>query len=171
MGKITREEQIRRCPHCFALIKKGYWSGGFHSSDYEYIDDVIECVRCGLTNKNMQYESRYSSLWGISIESTLFREIVYDHSYSRIPFDIDKLNMLSKEEIGTREPRKLWYIAKEVNLNLDINNKDCYPMIFDTIQELVKLAKENKLFLTTLDSCYKLMEVYNNKREVNKEIK
>ena len=141
MGKITREEQIRRCPHCFALIKKGYWSGGFHSSDYEYIDDVIECVRCGLTN------------------------------HSRIPFNIDKLNMLSKNEIGTREPRKLWYIAKEVNLNLDINNKDCYPMIFDTIQELIKLAKENKLFLTTPDSCYKLMEVYNNTREVKKEIK
>ena len=79
--------------------------------------------------------------------------------------------MLSKKEICTREPRKLWYIAKEVNLNLDINNKDCYPMIFDTIQELIKLAKENKLFLTTLDSCYKLMEVYNNTREVNKEIK
>ena len=99
------------------------------------------------------------------------REKIYKDKQSRIRFNIDKLNMISKNEIGTREPRKLWYIAKEVNLNLDINNKDCYPMIFDTIQELVKLAKENKLFLTTPDSCYKLMELYNNTRAVKKETK
>ncbi len=171
MSDEAREKQIRNCKHCFALIKEGGWSGGFHSSDYEYDEDIIECVKCGLTNKNIEIEKRYSHIFRPSIESKLFPELVYNHKYSRVPFMLQDLNMLSNKEIGTKEPRKLWYIAKEVELSLDIEYPECYPLIFDTIQKLIKLAKENNLFLMTLDSCYQLMDVYNKNRKYEKEIK
>ena len=171
MTEEQREIQIRNCKHCFALIKRGGWSGGFHSSDYEYDEDLIECVKCGLTNKNHDYEYRYSSMFRSSIESKLFSELVYTHDYSEVPFILKDLNMLSEKEIGTREPRKLWYIAKEVELSLDIDSPECYPLIFDKIQELIKLAEENKIYVLNIENCYKLMDIYNKNRKYEKEIK
>lgn len=172
---VNKEKRIRSCKHCFALIKEGEWIGGFHSSDYEYDEAIIECIKCGLTNKNkkLYYSLKYRYLNPISepLESKLFNELVYNHGHSRIPFDIDDLDMLSKEKIGTRIPRIFYVIAMNANLNLDINYKESYPLIFETMKELIKISEDNHIYPNSPEKCYKLIDLYNNNRTYSKEIK
>jgi len=170
-----REEEIRKCNHCFALIEKGEWVGGFHSSDYEYKEDIIECVKCGLTNKRKKLEAwMYSANIPFPFNvhmGKLFDNLIYDKKKKQIPFDIQKLNMLSYEEIGTNIPRIIYHLAKEVNLNINIDNPFSYPLIVKTMKELIALAIENDINVTNSEQGYKLIDLYNKNKKFIKEIK
>ena len=171
MTEEQQERRIRNCKHCFALIKEGEWWCGFHSSDSEYEEPVIECVKCGLTNKDKRLYKKLSFRFREPPKSRLFGEIVYNHKHSRVPFAIEDLNMLSMEKIGTRVPQIFYSMAKEVNLDIDINNPDTYPLIVKTMQKLIQISKDNNINPSTLEACYKIIDIYDGQKVFNREIK
>ena len=79
--------------------------------------------------------------------------------------------MLSMEKIGTRVPQIFYSMAKEVNLDIDVNNPDTYPLIVETMQKLIQISKDKNINPSTLAACYKIIDIYDGQKVFTKEIK
>lgn len=155
----NRKSQIIECEHKFVLLKEGGWNscGGFHSSDYEYEDDIVECVSCGLTNK---YKDLECSL-GHGVLSSLF-----PYSYTSVEtleFDVyskDKdIELISDLVIDSRHTPLLYRIAKKM-----------FPEEIDKIlvEVMFRLNEieniEEKMNMNTVDDAKDLMDRFYSLR-------
>ena len=74
MKEKEKEERMRRCNHhVFCVIQKGY-----NDQDI-YFNPIIECVKCGLTNKHIHDDEFHSWLFNCeyeSMESRVYKELM-----------------------------------------------------------------------------------------------
>ena len=159
MTDKEKEEKVKNCDHhVYAIIEEEY----VLNDKYHY--PVIECIKCGLTNKNVEADnirSIYEDFNFRSIETKLFRH------YTRFldKTDYDKVDYISEQLIGTLFPNILYEIAKRINLTLDIDSKDGYPMIAEVMNKLNDIAITNNLSLTKEEDINILINIYNNERD------
>ena len=167
---IKRKEEMEKCNHLFVLLKKGEVVGGFHSSDYYYDQNIVECVHCGLTNKFIKIEERFlepgsnythntlfpSHYNERTLETGMFLEIFKD-AYRRggKAFDESVINLISKEPLYTTHSGFLYKMA------LTINPNGSYEELFQIMKELWQIeTREEKLQLLTLDKAEELIKRY-----------
>lgn len=151
---MTKEEKYERmcnCNHVFVVIK-----------DFGVIDDPVrECIKCGMTNKKEKDEKFLSYIVGtncLSDETILYHQFMekWEQTYT-------SFHQLSEEELGNDNPHLLYRIAKTVNLSLDINYEEAYPMIFKTMKDLVSIVNEGKFDLNKIDDIKYIILIYNNR--------
>ena len=53
---LKKKIEMEQCNHLFVKTQEGYWTGGFHSSDYEYTPCTVKCLKCGLTNYHINMD-------------------------------------------------------------------------------------------------------------------
>lgn len=160
-----RKKEIKNCNHLFILKEKGYVVPGFHSSDYEYVQNKVECVCCGLTNKFKEIEEyifyKYPLGFGYNsrtLESQMFYEI-FSNAYLRDgkSFNESVINLISEEALETYHPKLLYQIA--IMAKPRANNEE----IFEIMKNLHSLENnQEKLRLQTIEQAEDLIQRYKN---------
>lgn len=159
MTEKEMEEKIKNCDHhVYAIIKHGFVFNG------DYHHPVIECIKCGLTNKNVERDKKrslYEDFNFRSVETRLFR----NYAFFLDKKDYDDANYISERQIGTYYPSAIFEIAKQVCLSLDIDSKECYPMIEKVMNDLSEIAQNNNLTLTKEEDINELISIYSNEKD------
>ena len=166
MTDEEKKEKMCNCNHLFAIIRGGIRPdsdirGLHHISPFP----IIECIKCGLTNKNVILDRTFSSK--VSIETEMFDKFTDGPNFHGI-FSLD---YLTKFNIGTDNPHLLYQIAEKVNFSLNADVPESYPMILDTMKTLLNIAKENNLNLNNINDLYKAAEIYESGISYEKVIK
>lgn len=117
--KEKRRNEVFDCNHKFVLLKKGKWIGGFNSSDYEYEQNLVECVNCGLTSKFMKTEEILNSNCNKlerkhSFENELFLEYFAKSYGEKGRFNEIDVKLISTIPINSRHVRTLYKLAKRI---------------------------------------------------------
>ena len=142
--------QMRKCSHLFVKLKYGHWTGGFHSSDYEYEPGIFQCVHCGLTNKydkecNILKKYHYHIPMHYVYNKEIFNK-TFSKRYSRKGFfDESVLNLISSEVLNTNYSQVLYKVANTVKPG---GTKE---EIFEIMKDLNTLISEGKCFIETND--------------------
>ena len=169
----TRTKMIKECNHLFVLLEDGKYIHNFNSSNCEYVQNTVECVHCGLTNKFMCFEDERWMISGIgssssfmTLDSKLFREI-FASSYIRAgkSFDESAINLISEKPLNTNHPGLLYKIA---NLIIqEINPDATLEEIFEIMIELDSLeTRDEKIRLRVIEDAEALItRYYNHKRK------
>ena len=166
--KEELEKQYCNCNnHVFALIRRGWKSRITYP-----LEPLVECVKCGLTNKKLDDDmqmSRVCDCYIRSFETSMFYKYLSDPKFHDV--DWERIPLLSGQLINTNEPYIFYEIAKEVNLSINADYEECYQLIYDTIQELIELAKKKRLDVKKENHRNKLIELYDKQRIYQKVIK
>ena len=150
--KFYRERDISCCEHKFIRLKSGGWSscGGFHSSDYEYEDDVVECICCGLTNKyktlEMELQNKNSFGWK-TIETELFDLYIKEH----------KISFISDIVIDSTHLPLLYRVAKKMFYDGDDLTLVSVMFKLNSLE-----TWDERRRLNSVDDAYCLMERFKN---------
>ena len=162
---MTDEEKkirMKKCDHVFALIHGGRRHGAYHQRRF-CTNPVIECVKCGITNKNINTDRMMSNLMGYSvtsIESECYEEFMEKKKKENL-----QLKFLSRNNIGTDKPFIVYHLARQVNLSLDITSPECYPLIEKTMHEIIKIVHEFDFDLYYSKDLLEIIRIYNERRE------
>ncbi len=162
MTDEQKRERMENCDHVFALIHGGRRPGAAYQRP-RVGKPIIECVKCGLTNKNIDTDRLISSLMGItktSIETECYEEFMKRKKEENL-----SLNLLSRNNIGTDKPFIVYHLAKQVNLSLDITSPECYPLIEKTMREITAIAREFDFDLYDVHHMLEIIRIYNERRE------
>ena len=164
MKEEEKEERMRRCNHhVFFVIQNGY-----NDQDI-YFSPIVECVKCGLTNKHIQEDEFHSWLFNCeyeSMESKVYKELM------NIEFsEYENLDYLNNDGIDIYEPFIFYHLAKQVNLSLDINSKESYSLILNTMEEIDNVIKQKNLDIHYYKDLLHAIEICNNNKVYKKEIK
>jgi len=162
-----RIEKVHNCKHCFAIIKRGY-----HWQRFQYDEPpIIECIKCGINNKNFLVDQQKTRVYGffyLSDEMRLFYHETADNNgfvdYSELPYLFDG-------KICTNDPYLLFQIVKEIKLSIDENNPAYYPMIIDTMGKLLVLINTRRLSLNNPKHVKLLYKLYEEEYGYQKKIK
>lgn len=170
MTDKEKKEKMCNCNHLFAIIRGGIRPdsdvrGLHHISPFPF----IECIKCGLTNKYEVLDRIRVGMFSSkkSLESEMFDKFTDGPNFHGI-FSLD---YLTKFNIGTMEPYILYQLAEKVNFSLNPDIPECYPIILETMKEILKIAKENNLDVDNVDDLYKAAEIYESGISYEKVIK
>ncbi len=165
---IKVKKDMEECDHLFIKQREGYWSCGFHSSDYEYTPTVVTCLKCGLNNQSHNRE--YDKIWLLinhgyyyyknRINNEVFRE--------QFPCSIkgeSSYNFISDEEFGAFNPVTLYQIAIYIKPNG--TNEE----IFNTMKELNEIQnREGRLLgINNQELLDSLKDRLSNKKRLTKK--
>ena len=113
------------CDHVFIKLKDGIYSGACNSSDCEYFPAVVECLKCGLTNKYIYmnpllrdiYIYDYHRKLAVDANNEIFwKQYGSASRRSGKDFDDSVFNLISDEEFNVYRPSAdiLYAIAKKI---------------------------------------------------------
>ena len=159
--KEKRRDEVLHCEHKFVLLKRGGWTGGFHSSDYEYQPNLVECVHCGLTNKFVKMEEINNNIYGekkYSFENELFLECFAGSYGYKGRFNENDIRLISSVSIDSCHIRTLYKLAKRIYPEgLD---KDLFDimLVLDGLE-----TEEEKIGLECIRGEEALLDRYKNK--------
>ena len=166
MTDKEKKEKMCNCNHLFTIIRGGIRpDSNIRRHNHISPFPIIECIKCGLTNKNVILDRTFSSK--VSIETEMFEKFANSSNFKGIFF----LNYLSKYNIGTDNPHLLYQLAEKVNFSLNPDIPECYPIILETMKEILKIAKENNFDVDNVDDLYKAAEIYESGISYEKVIK
>ena len=153
-----KKEKYLKCDCLLCITKKGYWSRGFHSSDYEWNPPVYRCVKCGLTNDHGAYRIENSSgaakldvfLRSFSYSEyidNIYKDQVFIKKFGSIDPKIENINLISKEEFKTRQPDVFYQYAKE--LNPEASNEELFEIMESLLAKVknVDIARDGKVLI------------------------
>ena len=166
MTDKEKKEKMCNCNHLFTIIRGGIRpDSNIRRHNHISPFPIIECIKCGLTNKNVILDRTFSSK--VSIETEMFDKFTDGPNFHGI-FSLD---YLTKFNIGTMEPYILYQLAEKVNFSLNPDIPECYPIILETMKEILKIAKENNLDVDNVDDLYKAAEIHESGISYEKVIK
>ena len=163
-------KHMEECDHLFIKQREGYWSCGFHSSDYEYTPTVVTCLKCGLNNQphNREYdmirllinpEGYYYYKNKNRVNDEVFRE-----QFPCSKKGESSYNFISDEEFGAINPRALYQIAIYIKPNG--TNEE----IFNTMKELNEIQnREGRLGINNQELLDSLKDRLSNKKRLIKK--
>ncbi len=156
-------ERMKKCDHHVFVMMRNI------SKDNKP-DVVIECVKCGLTNKNEELDAFLAACFGLPIKRGTTDEF---HRVVKLDTmeDLEKLDLLTDEVLPFKSPFYTYHIAKKVNLSLDIRAKECYPLIVEEMKKVDKVMRDNNLDVYEPKDMIKAIDICNGMREYKRDIR
>ncbi len=145
---LQKRTEMEKYDHLFVKTQEGYWTGGFHSSDYEYTPCTVKCLKCGLTNYHINMDvilrDKYSNALKQINTSKYYWYMVNDEVFRKqfgniAGQDRDSdgiLNLISEEILPATNPMDLYQTA--IKTNPDASNNE----LFEIMKELLKKEKD-----------------------------
>ena len=142
--------EMEQCVHLFVKQEEGYWTGGYHSSDYEYTPCLITCVKCGLNNNHLNMDiilrNKYINILR-QFDPTEYYMLGLNDDIFKKQFGNNqgleserKITFLSDEVLSAINPMELYQQAKEINPDAD--NEELFQIMKKLHDEKEKVKKK-----------------------------
>ena len=148
---LQKKEEMEQCDHLFLKTQEGYWTGGFHSSDYEYTPCTVKCLKCGLTNYHINMDvilrTKYSNALKQINPQKYYWLMLNDDAFRKQFGNINNqeyapkgtFNLISDEVLPVTNPISLFQMAKQINP--DASNEE----LFELMKELHATQKDKNV--------------------------
>ncbi len=139
--KMSEKEQVelcekyRHCKHLFVVIKKSQSINKPYPADCANHPDLVECVKCGFTNRLATLVLTPRSLSQRNYDCTT-KEFINQFGWENE--ELDKEHFLSREELPSYHPGILYEIACEFHsvISKDTGEDNMEDSIFNIMKEL-----------------------------------
>ena len=141
---LQKRNEMEECNHLFVKIQEGNWTGGFHSSDYDYTPCTVRCLKCGLTNYHINMDiilrKKYSKVlkrinpykyYLLDVNDDIFRKQFGNINNYKCDLK-DILNLISDEVLPTLDSISLYQMAKQISPNA--TNEELFEIMKDLFE-------------------------------------